>query len=851
MTIVTSRMWRRFAAASAVFLFCASVSSAQQFVEDTATRFPPSPNSYTNQLTIGDIDNDGDLDIIFANGGGFGTAGTPEPQRVYINDGNGVFTDQSATRLNFSGLCRGAELGDIDNDGDLDLVFAQDFNRRPGLFLNNGSGFFTNVTSQRLPAINLSSSRGQFGDIDNDGDLDLYFVNGGPTNRFGCGQYRVYVNNGLGFFADETATRHPIGTVCEPMDCIFGDIDGDFDLDVCTAARSGPSRIYRNNGAGNFTTFSDIAGDSSTYSYDFGDMDGDGDLDLLGANAGSGNTELLLANDGAGAYTNASSQLQSNPGIDDNDSKFFDYDDDGDMDIIIAALGSGPERILTRGPSGSYTLAAGAITAIPGGDSSLDIKVADLDNDGALDVVTGQGESNMPFVNRIYMNQGPSDTHPPRVISMEQLPDTDDLVGPYVVRAAVLDDMTSDRNFFNKGVFLNFAVNDGLFDRVAMRHSGGQIYRGIIPSQPCGGTISYFVSASDWADNVGEGATKTFQLPQSGPLRFVFNGGDAAPSLAAPCAPFAFQLDIENCTETFEPGTAVLHYQVGEEDVVSIPLTSLGGTAHEGTFPGFRCGDIVGYYISAMSISGQTIHYPPLAPAEVFRLDIGELEPQVIFAENFESGMPSDWSATGLWNVTGACPVNPVCDGSSWAYYGDSAQCHYNTGATNVGLLTPPAVTLPASPVITLSYCSTFEREAFTILDWPSLLINGAVVDQPALGGLGSTPWVVRTVDLTSYAGQTVTLAWRFNTVIAPSGNFRGWQVDDIVLTADLPVCNLPALAGDLNADGLANGADVQTFTEAALAESTDPQFTCPGDFTGDGAVTHLDIPQFVDVLIE
>lgn len=93
------------------------------FVDETTTRFPsPPPNDYSNQLTIGDLDGDLDLDLIFANGGGFVSPGSPESQRVYINDGTGVFTDESSTRLDFTGLCRGAELGDIDGDQDLDLI---------------------------------------------------------------------------------------------------------------------------------------------------------------------------------------------------------------------------------------------------------------------------------------------------------------------------------------------------------------------------------------------------------------------------------------------------------------------------------------------------------------------------------------------------------------------------------------------------------------------------------------------------------------------------------------------------------------------------------------------------------
>ncbi len=495
---------------AALFLLAAP-ARAQQFQDKTSTQFPTPANEYTNQLTLGDVDGDGDLDIIWANGGGFSSpTPLPDRQRLYLNDGAGVFTDATTGNLSLAGYCRGVELGDIDNDGDLDAIFAQDFNRQPQLFTNNGSGVFSNVTGAQLPAMTLSSSRAQFGDIDNDGDLDLYITNGGG-NRFGCGQYQVWVNDGTGTFTNETASRHPLGCVSSNMDCIFGDVDGDFDLDVKTASTgNNNSRLYINDGSGVFTLDATVPGDSSCYSYDFGDMDGDGDLDLLGANGNTGSTDILLENDGTGSYTNVSSQISPNLSLDDNDSKFFDYDNDGDLDLIIARLGSGGERIYENDGAGNYTQTSGVIQIIT--DSSLDLMVGDLDNDGDLDVLTAQGESGS-FTNRIYINMtGPADTIAPRIIDTEQLADSADTAGPYVVRAAILDDMTSDRNFFDKGIELNYSVGPGPFQSVPMRHSGGQIYRGEIPGQGAGSEITYFVSATDWADNTGVGDPKVFSI---------------------------------------------------------------------------------------------------------------------------------------------------------------------------------------------------------------------------------------------------------------------------------------------------------------------------------------------------
>lgn len=512
------------------FAFAFSVSAAaQQLTDATSTRFPASTGEYSNHVAAGDLDGDGDLDLVFANGGNFSSAGAPQAQRVYINNGSGSFSDESTTRLGgtgFSGLCRGVAMGDMDGDGDLDLAFAQDFNRRPALFRNNGAGVFADVSAAQLPNIDLSSSRGQFVDIDNDGDLDLYFVNASGS-RFGCGQFKVYLNDGAGFYTDETATRHPVENVCEPMDVAIGDIDGDFDLDVRTAGRgTSTSRLYRNDGAGVFSTVSGIPADSTAYSYDFGDVDGDGDLDLLGANAEpGGSAENLLRNDGNAVFVKVSGNLTpANAGQDDNDSKFFDYDNDGDLDLILAQIG-GPEKVYQNNGSGVFAQVSGIIQTI--NDSTLEVLVADLTGDGRLDVVTAQGESGS-FVNRIYVNSGPADTRAPRIVATEELADTADPDGPYLVRAAILDDMSSDRNFFAEEILLQYSVAGGPSQTVAMAHSGGQIYRGAIPGQPRGGTVVYSVSARDFAGNTGVGAAHSFEIDTEVLFADGFESGDVS-----------------------------------------------------------------------------------------------------------------------------------------------------------------------------------------------------------------------------------------------------------------------------------------------------------------------------------
>ena len=507
----SSRSNRRLSAACLCAAgFCGAPAVAQQFQLETAARFPnPNPAEFTNYIAVSDIDNDGDLDLIFANGGNFSTAGPNQLVRVYVNNGVGVFVDESVMRTGgLTGIFRGVAVGDVDRDGDEDVILSADFNRRPQLLINDGSGFYSNETVFRLPALNLSSTRAQFGDIDNDGDLDIYINNGGVVNRFGCGQNRIWINDGTGQYEDETNLRHPLGVVCEPMDVIFGDVDNDLSLDVRTGNRgTNNSKLYRNDGTGIFSVVAGVPGDSMCYSYDFGDLNGDGNLDMIGINAGPSSRELLLQGDGTGSgWTNISAQLTPNPTSDDNDSKFFDFNNDGHLDLVIATLNQPRERVYVNDGTGVFTQVAGIITDRT--DSTLDVAVADFNNNGRFDIVTAQGESGS-FANQIYINTtGPADTIPPVIVRMDMVDDRVQPEGPWVIRATIFDGVTSDRGFFDRGVWLNWTVEGGKPAQVPMDWSGNSLWRGVLPQTT--GEITYWVTAMDWAWNLGTGASHTF-----------------------------------------------------------------------------------------------------------------------------------------------------------------------------------------------------------------------------------------------------------------------------------------------------------------------------------------------------
>ena len=212
-------------------------------------------------VTLGDVDGDGDLDLVAGNNFG-------EANRVYINDGAGSFTD-SGNVLGANDT-RSVTLGDLDGDGDLDLV-AGNFNDQANrIYFNDGAGGFTDGF-QILRRNNTQSVT--LGDVDGDGDLDLVAGNVGEANQ-------VFVNDGAGFFTD---SGQALG-VNDTASVTFGDVDGDGDLDLVAGNNSGQAnRVYLNDGAGSFTDSGQALGSRATESVTLGDVDGDGDLDLVTA----------------------------------------------------------------------------------------------------------------------------------------------------------------------------------------------------------------------------------------------------------------------------------------------------------------------------------------------------------------------------------------------------------------------------------------------------------------------------------------------------------------------------------------------------------------------------------------
>jgi hypothetical protein len=143
---------------------------------------------------------------------------------VLINDGSGNFHDESEYRLpQTETFSRTAALVDIDNDGDFDIVLA--YSERLGFLINDGNGYFVDETEARGPIYEIAPYEIQSFDADNDGDRDLIL------GTAGIHADRIFINDGEGYFNDETSLRWP-NQENSTLSMFLGDLDSDGDDDI-------------------------------------------------------------------------------------------------------------------------------------------------------------------------------------------------------------------------------------------------------------------------------------------------------------------------------------------------------------------------------------------------------------------------------------------------------------------------------------------------------------------------------------------------------------------------------------------------------------------------------------------
>ena len=348
---------------------------------------------------IGDYDNDGDLDLYVTNFG---------PNVLYRNNGDGNFTDVSQSAKVASPLWgMSCAFADVDNDGFLDLYiatyadYAVEKNKRcykgnvwvycgPDAFSpsrdvfyhNNQDGTFSGLTRESgflavTPNHGLALT---FGDYDDDGDIDLYVANDQEANF-------LFQNRGDGTFAEvgllSGVSHSELGMEEAGMGAAFGDYDNDGKLDLTVSNfQKETNTLYRNEGEGFFGDVTIQSGVAKvTYTYlgwgiAFLDYDNDGYKDIFVANGhvldniaeldrstACPQRNLLLRNLGNGTFADVTER--AGPGLSLRKASravaFGDYDNDGDIDILVTNWNQTPDLLRNDGGNQNHWIQIRAV----------------------------------------------------------------------------------------------------------------------------------------------------------------------------------------------------------------------------------------------------------------------------------------------------------------------------------------------------------------------------------------------------------------------------------------------------------------------------------------------------------
>lgn len=359
-------------------------NAAAQLYDDASANLPNNgARGPSMDVRAADLDKDGDLDLVFAR--------EFQPNVILFNNGAGIFTNATAGRLPQPAHdSEDVVVADFDRDGDLDLIFCSEDDIRLGrtnvheYYLNDGAGRFL-AASFIFPDSEANAVIAA--DLNNDDVPEVLFGNNG--------QNFFFINNGSGAFANETATRLPaVNDVTQ--DLLLADFDNDGDLDLFVGNENG-NRLLLNNGAARFTDESGACLppglNLETRKVAAGDVEGDGDLDIFLSNVaflpGKNRQNRLFINDGRGFFKDSTTTHLPMDSEDTLDGMFEDVDWDGDLDLVIANVNlnvTGRLKIYLNNGRGRFSDSSAAILPQSYFINALGVIAADLNADGARDL---------------------------------------------------------------------------------------------------------------------------------------------------------------------------------------------------------------------------------------------------------------------------------------------------------------------------------------------------------------------------------------------------------------------------------------------------------------------------------
>jgi hypothetical protein len=335
----------------------------------------------STHIAAADYDGDGDIDLYVSS---YDPVSSTYKHYLFNNE-MGRFKDVSVEAgIKHTGKESSAAFADYNNDGFLDLYIVKDGGDI--LYRNTGKGTFEEVTNKAKIGSKTGGNMALFFDMDHDGDLDMFEARSNSN--------LVFRNNSDGTFQEQAEKMGISGGNANSLDAAFGDFDDDGDIDFIVVNGNASNILYSNQRQGIFKDITETSGlksEGGSGSVTVGDYNNDGFLDLFIGSVNGGSHELYR-NRGNGTFEkvkNTKEMFRSIQSVKIYDASFLDFNNDGFQDLFISGESAEKDG---RGIFLYYNDGKGNFTNVShllpeGLKSGGEVAVFDYNDDGDLDIV--------------------------------------------------------------------------------------------------------------------------------------------------------------------------------------------------------------------------------------------------------------------------------------------------------------------------------------------------------------------------------------------------------------------------------------------------------------------------------